>query len=368
MSTPLTLQLPRWFDLHTHFRQGENVALYVRDHLAMGCAGALAMPNTQPPVSRIDGENSEHSWSIEGYRNTLLAAGADAFEQLIVPLYLTRDTTAEDIERGASSGLLRACKYYPPHGTTNSEHGAPIEHWIDSDVLRAMADHDIVLCLHGEQHGLRGADYFDATATAESKFYERWMPQLLEAHSGLRLVCEHITTSAAVDFVSAAPAERVAATITPQHLFYTVGDLIQGLKYHLYCLPVVKFEADRAALRGAVTKPGQAQFFAGTDSAPHTTKATDCGCAAGCYTGGCAPQLYAMAFEAAGYDLAADAGREAFERFLCSNGPAFYHFPASQQTFTLRREASQTIVHQTASGPVVPLPSGMDLQMTWSIE
>jgi len=368
MTTPLSIQLPRWFDLHTHFRQGENVALYVRDHLAMGCAGALAMPNTQPPVSRVDGANDGESWSIESYRNTLQAAGADAFEQLIIPLYLTRDTTPGEIERGAASGLLRACKYYPPHGTTNSEHGAPIEHWIDSDVLRAIADNDVMLCLHGEQHGLHGADYFDAAATAESKFYDRWMPQLLEAHSGLRMVCEHITTSAAVDFVSAAATDRVAATITPQHLFYTIGDLIQGLKYHLYCLPVVKFAADRAALRKAVTKPGQAQFFAGTDSAPHTTKATDCGCAAGCYTGGCAPQLYAMAFEAAGCDLASDPGREAFERFLCSNGPSFYHFPMSDETFTLRRESSQTGGHQTAAGPVVPLPAGMNLELTWSIE
>ena len=362
-----SLTLPRWFDLHTHFRQGENVPLYVSDHLAMGCAGALAMPNTQPPVSRIDGANRDDAWSIESYRNTLLAAGADAFEQLIVPLYLTRDTTPGDIERGASSGLLRACKYYPPHGTTNSEHGAPIEHWIDSDVLRAMADHDVMLCLHGEQHGLRGADYFDAATTAESQFYSRWVPQLLDAHPCLHLVCEHITTSAAVEFVKAASADRVGATITPQHLFYTVGDLIQGLKYHLYCLPVVKFAADREALCAAVRDENQTQFFAGTDSAPHTTKATECGCAAGCYTGGCAPQLYAMAFEAAGCDLFSESGRAAFERFLCSNGPAFYDFPISEKTFILRREPSRTEAHQTADGRVVPLPSGMDLEMTWSI-
>lgn len=368
MSATNSLILPRWFDLHTHFRQGGNVAHYVSDHLAMGCAGALAMPNTQPPVSRIDGPDDAKSWSIESYRNTLLEAGADAFEQLIVPLYLTRDTKPADIERGAASGLLRACKYYPPHGTTNSEHGAPIEHWIDSDVLTAMADHDIVLCLHGEQHGLRGADYFDAATTAEAQFYSRWMPQLLDAHPGLRLVCEHITTSAAVDFVKSAPAERVGATITPQHLLYTVGDLIQGLKYHLYCLPVVKFAADRAALRAAVAAEGQTQFFAGTDSAPHTTKATECGCAAGCYTGGCAPQLYAMAFEAAGCDLISGAGRAAFERFLCRNGPDFYRFPVSQETFALSREASRTSPRKTDAGPVVPLPAGMALEMTWSLE
>ncbi len=361
------LKLPRWFDLHTHFRQGENVAAYIADHVAMGCAGALAMPNTQPPVSRIEGGLANDGWSIEGYRKTLNDAGATAFEKLIVPLYLTRETTADDIERGAKSGLLQACKYYPPHGTTNSEHGVPVEEWIGHDVLRAMEANDVMLCLHGEQHGLAGAEYFDAKATAESKFYAEWMPRLLEAHPNLKLVCEHITTKAAADFVTTAPSERVGATITPQHLLYTVGHLIQGLKYHLYCLPIVKFESDRDALRDAVLQAGQTQFFAGTDSAPHTTKATECGCAAGCYTGGCAPQLYAMAFEEAGADLFSEAGKAAFKRFLCTNGPAFYGFDASAETFTMSKTPSTTRTLAAEDGTVIPLPTGMDLELTWSL-
>ncbi|MEO0414236.1 MAG: hypothetical protein AAF226_04690, partial [Verrucomicrobiota bacterium] len=116
----MKLTLPKWFDLHTHFRQGENVPLYVSDHVAMGCAGALAMPNTLPPVAKVSGENTESAWSIESYYDLLMQAGAASFEQLIVPLYLTKQTTVADIENGAKSGILRAAKYYPPHGTTNS--------------------------------------------------------------------------------------------------------------------------------------------------------------------------------------------------------------------------------------------------------
>lgn len=361
-----TLTIPKWYDLHTHFRQGANVAHYIADHLAMGCAGALAMPNTLPPVARISGPDSDTAWSIESYRNILLTAGADAFDQLLIPLYLTRDTTPAMIEEGAKSGLLRACKYYPPHGTTNSEHGVPMDEWIGGDVFRAMEDHGIVLCIHGEQHALSGSDYFDENQTAESVFYSDRLPRILENHAKLRIVCEHITTKTAVDFVTSAP-DHVAATITPQHLLYTVGHLIQGLKYHLYCLPVVKFAKDREALRAAATAPGQAKFFAGTDSAPHTTKATGCGCAAGCYTGGCAPQLYAMAFEEAGVHLAGNEGADAFTRFLCSNGPAFYGFETSRETFSLVKEPSSTSVRETDEGPVTPLPSGMGREMTWSI-
>jgi dihydroorotase len=164
--------------------------------------------------------------------------------------------------------------------------------------------------------------------------------------------------------VASAP-EHVGATITPQHLLYTLGHLIQGLKYHLYCLPIVKFQDDRTALRDAVITAGQNKFFAGTDSAPHTTKATACGCAAGCFTGGCAPQLYAMAFEDAGVDLSTTEGQVIFERFLSLNGPAFYGFPASAKRFQMEKSSSQTHILETPAGPVTPLPLGMGIELTW---
>lgn len=362
----MTLTLPKWFDLHTHFRQGPAMASYVQAHLDMGCAGALAMPNTQPPVSHVSGPAQSDGWSIESYSADLRAAGAASFEQLIVPLYLTRHTTAAMIHEGAASGMLRACKYYPPHGTTNSEHGMPMDDLIGGGVLRAMEERGIILCIHGEQHALSGPDYIDAQQNAETRFYSERMPRLLQAHPRLRIVCEHITTRAAAKFVAAAPA-HIGATITPQHLLYTLGHLIQGLKYHLYCLPVVKFLDDRTALRAAVMQAGQGKFFAGTDSAPHTTKATACGCAAGCFTGGCAPQLYAMAFEEAGADLATPDGRNLFERFLCLNGPEFYGFPASSQTFQMEKAPSQAVVLETSAGPVTPLPVGLNLEMSWSL-
>ncbi|MDF1824356.1 MAG: hypothetical protein P1U68_06920 [Verrucomicrobiales bacterium] len=364
---PISITLPKWYDLHTHFRQGENVKHYIADHLAMGCAGALAMPNTKPPVSAITGPKSDSAWTIKAYREDLISAGGDLFDHLITPLYLTRETTPAMIAEGAASGLLQAAKYYPPHGTTNSEHGVPIEEWIGSDVLRAMEDNEVILCIHGEQHGLEGPEYFDSNQTAESFFYFNRLPRLLEAHPKLKIVCEHITTEAAASFVSQAPS-HVGATITPQHLLYTMGHLVQGLKYHLYCLPLVKFQRDRAALRSAVTEPGQDKFFAGTDSAPHTSKMTECGCAAGCYTGGCAPQLYAMAFEEAGAQLETAGGIAAFTRFLSTNGPAFYGFAPSKETFTLTKEPSTTTVFETKEGPVTPLPSGLGMEMSWSLK
>lgn len=358
MADTVSFSVPYWYDLHVHVRQGVALEAYIKAQLEMGCRGILAMPNTKPPVTRVSGLPDDTGWSIEFYRDLILKAGGDAFDQLIIPLYLSAETTPDMIEKGARSGLLKACKYYPPHGTTNSDYGRPAEYFIQTDVFKAMADNNVVLCAHGEEHGLQGVDFFDAHRNAESLFYQETMPKIVDAAPGLKIVAEHITTKTAVDFVYQA-GDAVAATITPQHLLYTVGDLLKGLKYHLYCMPVLKFDQDRSALLAAAVDPDTKQFFAGTDSAPHSLKATDCGCAAGCFTGGIAPQLYAEAFELAGIDLSQRSGQVAYERFLSLNGPGFYGFKAASERMTLRRQKTSVAPLVTPEGTVTPLPLGV---------
>lgn len=361
--------LPKWYDLHTHFRQGEAMAAYIEAHLAMGCAGALAMPNTKPPTACLyEADETGAYWSIERYMNMLMSNGADAFDTLIVPLYLTKDTTPEMIIKGAERGILKACKSYPPHGTTGAEFGMPITQFIENSVFAAMEEAGVVLCVHGEEPGLSGDRYFDRAENAEEIFYAERMPRVRDQFPNLKIVCEHVTTKKAVDFVQESGV-HVGATVTPQHLIYTIGDLIQGLKYHLFCLPVLKHVEDRAALRDAVTDPKNTQFFAGTDSAPHTTKATECGCAAGCFTGGIAPQLYAQGFELAGQDMSDKKVQGVFKQFLCENGAHFYNLPVSSERFTLIKEDSFVAPLLTAEGEVTPLPLGVNQKtLPWALQ
>ena len=363
----INFKLPYWADLHAHFRQGPIVPALLGAHRAMGCNVILAMPNMQPPVRRVlnDGVGADLPYrSIVDYLHELKQAGAaspdDGFDDVIIPLYITRDTTAAMIEEGAKSGMLRAAKYYPPHGTTNSDHGIPMLELLQGDVLQALSDHNIILNIHGEQHGVKGEDWFGEHGNAETVFYQNIMPRLLEECPNLKIVCEHITTKEAAQFVSTAPA-TVGATITPQHLLYTAGDLLQGWYAHLRCMPLVKFQSDVNALRKAVTDPDNIKFFAGTDSAPHPkhAKAMDCGCAAGCFVGGIAPQLYAQGFEAAGFDFSNPAQQDIFKKFLCSNGPDFYGLPRSTKTFTLIREPSAVVPLPTLAGDIIPLPLGL---------
>lgn len=360
-------QMPKWYDLHTHFRQDDTVLATVKDHVAMGCVGALAMPNTKPPVGKVfEGDDVADYKSVEQYRAEIMAASNGAFKEVIVPLYITKDTTHEMIEKGAKAGVLKACKYYPPHGTTGAEFGAPISYFMENGVLAAMQDNGVTLCIHGEEHGLSPEQYFGRGENAEELFYQDKMPRLLEAFPNLRMVGEHLTTKVGVDFILAAP-DHVKATVTPQHLIYTVGHLIQGLKYHLYCLPVVKFEEDRRALQQAVIAADNTKFFAGTDSAPHTTKTTPCGCAAGCYTGGIAPQTYAQAFELAGLDLADSAAQDAFIRFMVTIGQDYYNLPASDETITLIKEQEDVQPLKIGDQTIIPLPLGMETDLPWRL-
>jgi len=357
----MRLTLPKWYDLHVHVRQEAGLEAYVHAQIAMGCAGILAMPNTKPPVGKITDQDNLPYWSIESYLATIKAAGGDQFQDIIVPLYLTKDTSPEMILEGAASGYLRAAKYYPPHGTTNADHGRPLQTYIDNGIFKAMEETGVVLCVHGEEHGLSGDSFFGKNSNAEDFFYRERLPQVRDKFPNLKIVCEHITTKTAADFVAKA-GDKTGATITPQHLLYTVGDLVQGFKYHLYCLPLVKFEEDRAALLKAVRDPSNTRIFAGTDSAPHTEKCTPCGCAAGCFTGGIAPQLYAQAF-----DLEKDA--KAFENFLCHNGPRFYGLPKAEGTFTLVRQETPLEQLVTKAGTVTPLPLGLGQKtLPWAIE
>lgn len=362
------MTLPKWFDAHTHLRQDSLLAPIIKSQIDMGCYAILAMPNTRPIVGNIANTNDNDYWSINTYRNMIMEAGGDTLDHITTPLYLHKDITPKMIEDGAKQGILKSAKCYPPHGTTNASFGYPIELLMKNGVIDAMSDNGVILNIHGEEHGLKATDYFDKHSTAEDIFYREKMPRLRDAHPDLKIVCEHVTTKTAVDFVQTS-GDNIGATITPQHLLYTIGDLILGLKYHLFCLPVLKFEQDRTALRDAVTRASQTQFFAGTDSAAHTQKCTPCGCAAGCFTGGIAPQLYAQAFDESGMDLSRVDHEMIFKNFLCHNGPDFYGIERSTETFTLTKSPQNVTTIPTDDGDITPLPVGLgDNTIPWSIK
>jgi dihydroorotase len=344
MTDTLTLRRPD--DWHVHLRDGETMRAVV-PHTARRFARAVVMPNLKPPVTTtaLAGE----------YRRRILDAVPTGmtFEPLMT-LYLTDNMPPDEIDRAKAAGYVIGCKLYPAGATTNSDSGVTDIARIDR-VLARMAELDLVLQIHGEvteEH----VDVFER----EQRFIDTVLAPLIVRHPRLRVVFEHITTRAAVEFVRDARA-GVAATITPQHLLFNRNEIFRGgIRPHFYCLPILKTETDRDALVAAATG-GDPRFFLGTDSAPHArhTKENACGCA-GMYSAHAGLELYVEAFERAG-------ALERLEGFAAHYGADFYRLPRNTETVTLRRrEWRPPLTYAFGGAELVPMFAGEPLR--WSLE
>jgi dihydroorotase len=328
-------------DWHVHLRDGEMLDAVV-GYTARQFARAIVMPNLTPPVTSVA--------AAAAYRERILKAvpaGLD-FTPLMT-CYLTDSIDPAEVGRGFAEGVFTACKMYPANATTNSTHGVTDIKNI-YPVLETMQRIGMPFLVHGEvtDHDI---DIFDR----EAVFIERTMAQVVKDFPALKVVFEHITTAEAAAFVEAS-GPNVGATITPQHLVHNRNAmLVGGIKPHFYCLPVIKREQHRLALRAAATS-GSPKFFLGTDSAPHTVerKEAACGCA-GIFNAPFALESYAKTFEEEG-------ALEHLEAFASENGPKFYGLPLNERYVVLEREGM--VVPEVLEAPglrIAPFHAGETL-------
>ena len=313
------LQLRRPDDWHVHLRDGAMLQAVVAA-TARQFARAIVMPNLTPPVTTAA--------AAAAYRQRILAALGPETDQGFQPLmtaYLTETLDPEELVRGQAEGILTAAKLYPAGATTNSAAGVRDLAAI-GPVLETMERIGMPLLVHGEVTD-PAIDIFDR----EAVFLERHLGPLLARYPGLKVVLEHITTAEAAAFVAEA-GPQLAATITPHHLHINRNSLFAGgLRPDFFCLPIVKRERHRLALRRAATS-GDPSFFLGTDSAPHRRQAKEasCGCA-GIYNAPYAIESYATVFEQEG-------ALDKLEAFASEHGPRFYGLEPNSTPITLERQ------------------------------
>lgn len=332
-----TLTITRPDDWHVHLRDGAVLNNTVSD-ISRYFGRAIVMPNLVPPVTTAK--------LADEYHQRIMATNPPVHFQPLMVLYLTDQTSADDIKAAKAGGLVFAAKLYPAGATTNSSSGVTNVDNIAS-VLAAMEEVNLPLLIHGEvTHDV--IDIFDR----EAVFIDTILCPLVAKYPNLKIVLEHITTKNAVDFVKAA-GDNVAATITVHHLLFNRNHmLVGGIRPHFFCLPILKRNIHQQALIEAATS-GSPKFFLGTDSAPHAQHAKEsaCGCA-GSYTAHAAIELYAEAFEQAG-------ALDKLEGFASLFGPAFYQLPVNNDTITLQK-ASWPVPATMAFGDdqVVPIRAG----------
>ena len=328
-------------DWHLHVRNGAVLKTVIA-HTARQFARAIIMPNLKQPIVTVD-------QALE-YRQEILQALPEnsAFNPLMT-LYLTPTLTTEEIKKAAESEHIHAIKLYPAGATTNSDSGVSDLKAI-YPLIEAMQQYDIPLLIHGEVTS-NDCDIFDR----ERVFVESSLSDIVKNFPNLRVVVEHVTTKEAVDFVLSA-SDKVAATITPQHLMFNRNAILAGgIRPHHYCLPIIKREKHRLALVAAATS-GNSKFFLGTDSAPHLTdaKETSCGCA-GCYSAYGALELYAEVFEQ-------ENALDKLEGFASFFGADFYGLARNIQTVSLEKQ-SWTVpgIYQVENETITPLKANEEL-------
>jgi dihydroorotase len=340
--TSLTITRPD--DWHVHLRDGAGLKNTVAD-ISRYFGRAVVMPNLVPPV--INAQDAQ------AYYDRIMATGPLPHFTPLMVLYLTDQTTQEDIISAKQQGLVFAAKLYPAGATTNSSSGVTDINKL-GPVFEAMQQVGMPLLVHGEvTHA--DVDIFDR----EAVFIDTILKPLVAKYADLRIVLEHITTQQAVEFVNQAN-DNVAATITAHHLLFNRNHmLVGGIRPHFFCLPILKRNTHQQALINAATS-GSPKFFLGTDSAPHDQQAKEnaCGCA-GCYSAHAAIELYAEAFEQA------DA-LDKLEGFASLHGPAFYQLPLNTDKITLVKSSWKVPATMTfGEGQVVPVRGGEEIH--WQV-
>jgi len=341
MSQTITITRPD--DWHLHLRDYDMLRA-VLPETARHFGRAIIMPNLVPPVITANDAAAYHSRIMD-------ALPERSQFQPLMTLYLTDHTDAADVATAYADGLIAAVKLYPAGATTNSASGVTdIKHVMP--VLEKMAEIGCPLCIHGEVTGA-DIDIFDR----EAVFIDTVLDPLRSTLPELKIISEHITTKNGVDYVMSAD-RNLAATITTHHLIINRNHLfVGGINPHYFCLPIAKREHHRLALRKAATS-GDARFFLGTDSAPHTdpNKESACGCA-GVFSATNTMSCLAHVFEE-------DDALGQLERFASLNGPAYYGLAANHDKMILVKSSTPVdypVSIETHTGNVTVFNPGFPL-------
>ncbi|PJD96662.1 MAG: dihydroorotase [Legionella sp.] len=329
-------------DWHVHFRDGD-ILEHTVPATASHFARALVMPNLIPALTSVK--------ALHEYRKRILAAANNSRFVPYMTCYLNESVLPEELAAIAKDPYILGGKLYPAGATTHSDEGVKSLKTL-YPLFEIMQQEDLVLQIHGEvTHG----DIF----ARESRFIEEHLKPLSLHFPRLRIVLEHISSKAAVEFVTQA-SPKIAATITPHHLLFNRNQLLAGgIRPHYYCLPILKQARDQKALQQAVAS-GNPKFFAGTDSAPHpkTMKEAACGCA-GIYS---AP--YALAFYAQLFEQIDQLHR--LNYFMSYYGALFYQLPPNKDCIELIKKPNPVPLSLSLGAhEVVPMAAGETLP--WSV-
>jgi dihydroorotase len=303
----------------------------VINHTSKYFSGCLVMPNTIPIINDY-GKLSYYVMEINE---------ANINDNFIPYMTLYFQTHYDYHFLNKIRQSILAVKFYPKGLTTNSVYGCDPDDSKIMQVLYAMEDLGIPLCIHAEANG-----YHEDREGLFHNYIYTWS----KICPKLKIIIEHISDAKTLLLVNG--LENVYGTVTPHHLLLTGDDFVgPPLNPHNYCMPVCKTPHDREMLQAEVLT--NKKLMLGTDSAPHLKESKECNGCAGIFNAPISLQSLASLFENHLIE---------FQNFISNNAKAIYNIkPPKKQIILVKKPF---IVPDNYNG-VVPLFAGKTLE--WSI-
>ncbi len=259
-------------NMHCHPRQGQMRVWMTKMLIESGFQGlVLEMPNTKPDALLTGKDAIEY-----GRIGDILLREYPAelrFTQVLT-IQITERTTPDTIRRAWLLGV-RVAKVYPRNVTTNSENGV-VDYWKIYLALAEAQRLGMIVCFHAEHPSYDVEGLFK-----EARFIEI-LDAIRKEYPRLKMVIEHVSAAAMIEWVKKQDPRYVRATIAPQYLVLTIDDIIgyserSGclVRVHKACKPMPKFFVDRLAVQEAAFSD-DIHFLYGGDDAPHSRSAKEC--------------------------------------------------------------------------------------------
>lgn len=267
--------LPGVFDTHVHFRdpgltQKADIESESRAAAYGGVTTYFDMPNTVPQTTTAEALDAKFAEaSRKSHVNYSFFFGATNDNISAVKALDVHRVPGVKLFMGSSTGNMLVDKEKSLR-LLFSETTLPImAHCEDTELINAnMAE---AKALYGDDPDVK---YHPSIRSAEACYKSTELAVRLAGEYNARLHVAHVTTARELSLFGQSP--NITAEATVAHLFFCDADYLR-LGTRIKCNPAIKTDADREALRHALTD-GRITTI-GTDHAPHLLADKQGGCA-----------------------------------------------------------------------------------------
>ena len=270
--------LPGVIDDHVHFRDPglthkADMESESRAAAAGGVTSYMEMPNTVPQTTTLEALEAKWAEAAQKSRvNYSFFFGATNNNGALIPLLDKSKVCGIKLFMGSSTGNMLVDKAEALQKLFSNAGMLIMSHCEDTSVITANAQH--YKALYGDDPDV---SHHPEIRSVEACYRSSALAVKLAKETGARLHIAHVSTAKELELFDNAPLDRkkITAEACIAHLYFCDKEYA-SLGTRIKCNPAIKTEADRDALRRALTD-GRIDVI-GTDHAPHLLKEKEGGC------------------------------------------------------------------------------------------